>query len=50
MLRAREIKKKKKQTKPKAITRDKMGRNQKNETKRSQPQTAGEVNSGWMGE
>ena len=47
MLRAREITKK---TKKKAITRDKMGRNKKNATKRSQRQTAGEVNSGGRGE
>ena len=39
-----------KKPKLKAITRDNFGRNQKKATKRSQRQTAGEVNSGWMGE
>ena len=37
-----------KKPKPKAITRDKMGRNQKIVTKRSQRQKAGKVNSGKM--
>ena len=49
LLITREITKKKK-PKPKAITRDKMGRNQKIVTKRSQRQKARKVNSGKNGE